>query len=44
MAEIKVEKLHKAFGDFVAVRDSNFTVENERELAKPPKVDFNPKK
>jgi LemA protein len=22
----------------------NFTVENERELAKPPKVDFNPKK
>jgi multiple sugar transport system ATP-binding protein len=28
MAEIKVEKLHKAFGDFVAVRESNFTVEN----------------
>jgi LemA protein len=23
---------------------SNFTVENEREIAKPPKVDFNPKK
>jgi multiple sugar transport system ATP-binding protein len=26
MAEIRVEHLHKAFGDFVAVRDSNFTV------------------
>ena len=26
MAEIRVENLHKAFGDFVAVRDSSFTV------------------
>lgn len=26
MAEIRVEKLHKAFGEFVAVRESNFTV------------------
>ena len=26
MAEIRVENLHKAFGEFVAVRDSNFTV------------------
>jgi multiple sugar transport system ATP-binding protein len=28
MAEIRVENLHKAFGDFVAVRDSSFTVAN----------------
>jgi multiple sugar transport system ATP-binding protein len=26
MAEIRVENLHKAFGEFIAVRDSNFTV------------------
>ena len=26
MAEIRVEKLHKAFGDFIAVRESDFTV------------------
>ncbi len=26
MAEIRVEKLHKAFGDFVAVKESDFTV------------------
>jgi len=26
MAEIRIEHLHKAFGDFVAVRDSSFTV------------------
>ncbi len=26
MAEIRVQNLHKAFGDFVAVRDSSFTV------------------
>jgi multiple sugar transport system ATP-binding protein len=26
MAEIRVENLHKAFGDFIAVRDSSFTV------------------
>jgi len=26
MAEIRVESLHKAFGEFVAVKDSNFTV------------------
>ncbi len=26
MAEIRVEKLHKAFGEFVAVRESDFTV------------------
>ena len=26
MAEIRVENLHKTFGDYVAVRDSNFTV------------------
>jgi len=26
MAEIRVEQLHKAFGDFVAVKESNFTV------------------
>jgi multiple sugar transport system ATP-binding protein len=30
MAEIAVEKLHKAFGDFVAVRDSTFTVEDRQ--------------
>ena len=28
MAEIRVENLHKAFGDFVAVQDSSFTVED----------------
>jgi multiple sugar transport system ATP-binding protein len=28
MAEIRVEKLHKAFGDFVAVRESTFTVDD----------------
>lgn len=28
MAEIKVENLQKSFGDFVAVKNSNFTVEN----------------
>lgn len=28
MAEIKVENLHKSFGDFAAVRNSNFVVEN----------------
>lgn len=28
MAEIKVENLHKSFGDFAAVKNSNFTVEN----------------
>src|ERR671934_2797532 len=26
MAEIRVENLHKAFGDFIAVKDSSFTV------------------
>ena len=26
MAEIRVENLHKAFGEFIAVRDSNFVV------------------
>ena len=26
MAEIRVENLHKAFADFVAVKDSTFTV------------------
>jgi ABC-type sugar transport systems, ATPase components len=26
MAEIRIENLHKAFGDFVAVKDSSFTV------------------
>src|SRR6202451_3012786 len=28
MAKIEVEKLHKAFGDFVAVRSSNFVIED----------------
>ena len=28
MAEIRIENLHKAFGDFVAVRNSNLTVED----------------
>ncbi|MBK8158141.1 MAG: ABC transporter ATP-binding protein [Rhodospirillaceae bacterium] len=28
MAEIRVENLHKSFGEFVAVRNSNFTVED----------------
>ena len=28
MAEIRIESLHKSFGDFVAVRDSNLTVED----------------
>jgi multiple sugar transport system ATP-binding protein len=33
MAEIRVENLHKAFGDFVAVKDSTFTVQNGEFLA-----------
>src|SRR5258706_15918613 len=28
MAEIRIEKLRKAFGDFVAVRDSTFTIDD----------------
>src|SRR6476659_7452306 len=28
MAEIRVERLHKAFADFVAVKDSTFTVKD----------------
>jgi multiple sugar transport system ATP-binding protein len=28
MAEIRVERLHKAFDDFVAVKNSNFVIEN----------------
>ncbi len=28
MAEIRVENLHKAFADFVAVKDSTFTVKD----------------
>jgi len=28
MAEIRVDSLHKSFGDFVAVNDSSFTVRN----------------
>ena len=28
MAEIRIDHLHKAFGDFIAVRDSSFTVGN----------------
>ena len=28
MAEIRVENLHKAFGDFIAVRDSSLTIED----------------
>src|ERR671923_188472 len=28
MAEIRVENLHKAFGDFTAVKNSNLTVRN----------------
>src|SRR6476469_10626718 len=28
MAEIRVENLHKAFADFVAVKDSSFTVKD----------------
>ena len=28
MAQIRVQSLHKSFGDFVAVKDSNFTVED----------------
>ena len=28
MAEIRIENLHRRFGDFVAVRDSNLTVRN----------------
>src|ERR1700687_5286212 len=28
MAQIRVDHLHKAFGDFIAVRDSSFTVGN----------------
>ena len=28
MAEIRLESLHKSFGDFVAVRESNLTIEN----------------
>ena len=33
MAEIRVENLRKAFGDFVAVQDSSFTVEDGEFLA-----------
>jgi multiple sugar transport system ATP-binding protein len=33
MAEIRVENLHKAFADFVAVKDSTFTVANGEFLA-----------
>lgn len=33
MAEIKVDHLHKAFGEFVAVRSSSFTVEDGEFLA-----------
>jgi multiple sugar transport system ATP-binding protein len=33
MAEIRIENLHKAFGDFVAVKDSNFVVEDGEFLA-----------
>ena len=32
MAEIRVENLHKAFADFVAVKDSTFTVARRRVL------------
>ena len=32
MAEIRVQNLQKSFGDFVAVRDSTFTVERRRVL------------
>src|ERR1700728_4849513 len=28
MAQIRVQSLHKSFGDFVAVKDSTFTVED----------------
>src|SRR5450432_2877022 len=28
MAEIRIEKLHKAFGSFIAVKDSSFTIAN----------------
>ena len=28
MAEIRIENLHKTFGDFVAVRESNFTIQD----------------
>ena len=28
MAQIGIQALHKSFGDFVAVKDSNFTVED----------------
>ena len=28
MAEIRIEKLHKAFGDFIAVRDSTMTIQD----------------
>ncbi len=28
MAEIRIEQLHKSFGDFTAVRDSSFTIED----------------
>ncbi|HSO46695.1 MAG TPA: ATP-binding cassette domain-containing protein, partial [Rhizobiaceae bacterium] len=33
MAEIRVENLHKAFADFVAVKDSSFTVADGEFLA-----------
>jgi multiple sugar transport system ATP-binding protein len=33
MAQIRIENLHKAFGDFVAVKDSSFTVEDGEFLA-----------
>ena len=34
MAEIRITNLHKAFGDFAAVRDSTFTV-NDGEFLLP---------
>ncbi|NJR13682.1 MAG: ABC transporter ATP-binding protein [Phyllobacteriaceae bacterium] len=33
MAEIRIENLHKAFGDFIAVKDSNFVVNDGEFLA-----------
>ena len=33
MAEIRIENLHKSFGDFVAVQDSNFVVKDGEFLA-----------
>ncbi len=35
MAEIRIDNLRKLFGDFVAVRDSSFTIEDIPRQSRP---------